>query len=134
MTSESQTKIELYRWIKRNTSADAVFIVDPFIDNFNITTERAQFVTFKHIPQNERDVVEWYEKLTMLNRGFDFYDGGISFDLSEFKANYNSLNDEQLLTMGKNYKLDYFIGTAEREGNLERIFYNDRWGIYSLKE
>lgn len=134
MTYESQADIELYRWIKQNTPADAVFIVDPFIDNFNITTERAQFVTFKHIPQNERDVVEWYEKLTLLNRGFGFYDGGISFDLSEFKANYNSLTDEQLTAIGENYKLDYFAGKADREGNPERIFYNDKWGIYSLKE
>lgn len=133
MTYENQANIELYTWIQENTPKDAVFIVSPFIDNFNIAAERAQFVTFKHIPQNERDVMEWYEKLTFLNGEVGFYDGGISIDLSEFRANYNSLNDEQLIEIGRKYGLDYYLGPSERTGNLQRIFYNEKNGIYSLE-
>ncbi len=129
-----QANVELYSWIQENTPEDAVFIISPFIDNFNITAERAQFVTFKHIPQNERDVMEWYEKLTLLNGGVGFYDGGISIDLRGFRVNYDSLNDGQLFEMGRKYGPDYYLGPPERTGNLERVFYNDEWGVYSLKE
>jgi Domain of unknown function (DUF6798) len=134
MLGEQQAEIELYTWIQENTPKNAVFIISPFIDNFNITSNRAQFVTFKHIPQNERDVIAWYEKLTELNNGLDFYDGGISLDLSEFTINYNSLSDKKLLVMGTKYKLDYYVGTADRNGNLERVYFNDKWGIYNLNE
>ncbi len=121
---------ELYIWIKNNTPKDAVFIILPFIDNFNITAERAQFVTLKHIPQNERDVMEWYDRLKQLNNGRDFYDNRISFDFSNFKNNYFMLSDVKIKETGAEYGLDYYIGLPDREGDLPLVYSNDKWGVY----
>ncbi len=130
--NESSEKLEMYTWIKSNTPDESVFIIDPFIDNFNITAERAQFVTLKHIPQSEKDVMEWYSRLKKLNRGEDFYDGKISFRFGEFKSNFRNLTDNELLDLSKE-GADYYIGSAEREGDLEEVFKNNKWGVYRLK-
>ena len=56
LQEESESKEELYSWIRENTPESSVFIIYPGIDNFNITADRAQYVTFKHIPQSEKYV------------------------------------------------------------------------------
>ena len=131
--AESSEKKELYSWIASHTSKDSVFIISPFIDNFNITAQRAQFVTFKHIPQNEKDISTWYTRLKLLNRDQNFYNGKLSLDLSNYKKNYNSLSDEELKKIARKYGLDYYVGLAKRVGKLKQVYRNEEWGVYSLR-
>lgn len=132
LQEESESGKELYSWIKNNTPEDAVFVIYPGIDNFNITADRAQFATFKHIPQSEKDVMEWYNRLKILNNGKDFYNGRISFNLSGFNNNYYSLTDSQLTEIGEKYGLDYYVGLHERTGDLPEVYNNGKWGVYTL--
>jgi hypothetical protein len=130
--SESAEKIRLYRWIRSETPPQSKFIISPFIDNFHIAAERAQFVTFKHIPQNERDVMEWYRRLVQLNGGSEFYDGIISFRLPDLQQTYNALSDEVLLSIAGRYGMDYYIGPADRDGSLPRLYATENFGVYGL--
>jgi len=130
---EKSADKEVYSWIYGHTPKNSVFIISPFIDNFNITAERAQFVTFKNIPQNEKDISSWYRRLKLLNKGKDFYDGKINMDLADYRKNYDALNDEELKKISVEYGPDYYIGPSERRGNLVKVYGNKKWGVYRLK-
>ena len=95
---------EMITWVKNNTTTNDVFIVNPNSDMFYINYERPMFVSWKHSPQNNNDIIEWYNRLKLLNGENDFT------TLSEVKTNYENLTEKQILTIKKNYgNLRYII-------------------------
>lgn len=133
MHSEKEEQVKISAWIRKNTPREAVFIIDPTIDNFHVTAQRAQFVSFKHIPQSEQHVLEWYKRLVLLNGGNDFYNGGVHFEADNVKTNYYNLSDSQLQEIQEKYKVDYYIGPSHRQGNAKQVFGTENKAIYLLK-
>jgi hypothetical protein len=130
-TLESQENIELYSWIRENTKTDSTFIIPPYIDNFYFTAERAQFVSIKNVPQNEKDLGEWYRRLIALNKNKDLYEE-LNLNTGMLYKNYFLLDDTQLSRIANTYQIHYYIGRPNRAGNLTQVFSNSQWAIYSI--
>jgi len=95
---------EMIAWVKNNTTANDIFIVNPNSDMFYINYERPMFVSWKHSPQNNNDIIEWYNRLKLLNGGNDFS------TLNEITTNYENITENQILAIQKTYgNLRYII-------------------------
>jgi hypothetical protein len=60
---------DAYAWIKNNTKPADVFMVESSNTTFYVNAERPIFVAFKHSPQKEKHIVEWFRRMTILNGG-----------------------------------------------------------------
>jgi len=95
--------IAMMEWIKQNTSENAVFIVNPDYQYFYIHAERAILALWKHVPQSPREIIEWHNRLKMLNRNKDFK------NRSDLVANYPSLTTEEVMKIIEVYPEVVFI-------------------------
>lgn len=130
---ESVETLNVSQWIEQNTPASSQFIIDPGVDNFHFLTNRAQFVSLKHIPQNEKDVDLWYQKLVRLNKDKDFFIDERLLNINELRSNYYLLSDAELKSLHEDFGMNYYLGENEREGNLEQVYSNDKYGVYFIK-
>ncbi|MBI9102592.1 MAG: hypothetical protein JEY99_09265 [Spirochaetales bacterium] len=134
MLNENNQDAEMLQWIQSNTEESTVFIINPGIDNFNISANRAQFVSLKHIPQDESEILLWYEKLKSLNRGVDFFNREkMVLESHLIDENYNKLTDSELLEIRERWGVDYFIGEPDRDGFFKSIYQNDRSAVYLIR-
>ena len=99
--------LDMIAWVKNNTSTDDIFIVNPNSNMFYINYERPIFVSWKHSPQNNDDIIEWYNRLKLLNGGIDFT------TQSEVKSNYKNLTRNQVLEIQQSYKNLIYILVAK---------------------
>lgn len=96
--------LEMIDWVNNNTSTDDVFIVKPDSDMFYINYERPILVSWKHSPQNNDDLIEWYNRLKLLNGGEDFT------TIGEVKKGYANITEDQVLSIKKAYSnLKYIL-------------------------
>lgn len=63
--------MEMEQWIKKNTSKYQVFITRPDDMYFYINYERPVLVLTRHSPQSGEELIEWHQRLKLLNRGND---------------------------------------------------------------
>ena len=54
---------DMYSWIRNNTEKDTTFLSCPYHIGFYPVAQRAQFVSYKHLPQSEEGIIEWYERM-----------------------------------------------------------------------
>jgi hypothetical protein len=126
-------EIEVTRWIRDNTPADAIFLSDPGSDTFYVTAERGMLVTFKNIGSNEATVREWNERLVAINRGRAILldPPGIAFE--QIRDSFNSLSLEDARSLATRYDLDYYHGTFREEWDLPPIFRSGNRAVYRLR-
>lgn len=127
-TQSKSSLIGMMKWINENTPNDGVFLMDPTISNFYIYAQRAVFVSFKHSPQSEKEILEWYSRLTLCNGGITPSTAGYDAD-EELRPNFYKLNESQILNIAKKYKLDYYLGLSR-----QRLYFNQEYTMenYSL--
>ena len=95
-------------WIQNNTSKDDIFLVDPQMDSFYVVAERARVVSFKHSPQSEKDILEWYRRLLDIS-------GLQSIDKKGFacgpllRRGYCQLSENQIAGLAEKYNFKYVI-------------------------
>jgi hypothetical protein len=88
----SKTQIAL-EWIRTNTSEDAVFLIDPLMNEFFTYANRARFVSFIHSPQSAEDILEWYDRLTLIN---GMQEPRIPVARGELQENFYNLEAESI--------------------------------------
>jgi hypothetical protein len=64
--------LPMSNWVKENTSNLSTFITVPNDEFFYLNYERSAYVTWKHSPQKADDLVEWNNRLSLLNKGKPF--------------------------------------------------------------
>lgn len=116
------------RWIRKHTEPDARFLIDPGLENFYVEAERAVFVSFKHSPQSEGDIVEWYRRLTLLNGGRTPRGKGFGA-LREIALSYRLLSPAQLEALAREYDLDYLL-TKATGLPFQRVHREPGWALY----
>ena len=98
--------IKMTQWIKRNITKESGFIIPPDDLYFWLNTEKSIFVSWCVLPNQEKyktiqnlptDMIEWYERLKLINKDNDFN------TLDEVKHNYITLNEKEILFINKNY-------------------------------
>jgi hypothetical protein len=104
----------MYDWIAANTRRDATFLLDPSAETFYVRAERAMFVSYKHSPQSEADIREWFSRLTMANGG----EAPRGFGLEAARriaAELDGLDVTRLADIAHRFDVDYYLAGAERQ-------------------
>jgi hypothetical protein len=96
------------RWIMANTPRTAGFLIDPREERFYVETERSPLVTFKHSPQFEADIVEWYARLRRLASDADPRGGGFGV-VRQLSAAFARLTPAEVEGLARDYRIDYLL-------------------------
>lgn len=126
----SAAKRQLFNWIQDNTPEDAVFIIPPGESRFYLAAERAQFVSRKHSPQAEEDILEWYRRLQRLNGGAPFED--YTVDWSAIRGEYDVLSAAVLEAIREEYGVTHYVGPAGRDIPFNEIHRQGSMAVYDL--
>lgn len=119
--------IEMEQWIKQNTSKDHVFITNPDDRYFYINYERPVFVLNRQSPQSGVELIEWYERLKLLN-------GGKSLQSKEEVIHsYDKLNKSDIESIGSLYSdVAYVLMPQSSKLDLPVCYKTDRMVLYAV--
>lgn len=121
----------VFEWIEENTDKDAVFLIDPLIQDFYLSAQRAQFVSFQHSPQSAADVLEWYERIELTN-------GDQSFLTPESKGNlrdnFYQLDAHSIQQLADTYGLAYYLGLTENQLLFKSVYTDDTFVLYKIDQ
>ncbi|PIN89502.1 hypothetical protein COU57_05900 [Candidatus Pacearchaeota archaeon CG10_big_fil_rev_8_21_14_0_10_32_14] len=126
--SPDKSTSDIYHFVKYNTPKNSIFIVPPRMESFRIGAQRAIVVDLKSFPFNEKDMVEWaqrMEDITHVNKSDPkFY--------SKVEDGYNSLTEEEIVALGQKYDADYIIFQKPKSLDLKVIYENEKYTSYSI--
>ena len=120
-----------FQWIGENTPRDSRFLIPPDIQDFYCRAERATFVTFKHAPQSEVDIREWYSRILQTNGGSQTKLNGIA-SRPELRGNFIDLTEQQIRRMSHEYDLSYLLTAPGRDLPFRLVYSNDSVGVYQI--
>jgi hypothetical protein len=123
---------EILFWIKHRTAPQAMFLADPFCEKFYLVAERPLFVSFKHAPQSEPDILEWHRRLKMCNNNnelleFSFHNKAI------VQQNFHNLDPDSVKKLAQTYSLEYFLTKKNRPYPFRLIYANETYVLYSMR-
>ena len=90
-------------WIRKNTRSDSVFLTPVRQQTFKWYAHRAEFSSWKDMPQNADSLVEWRQRIN-IQRGIEQLDGGML-----------SLNDTQLEQLVSEYGVTHLLVEQSKE-------------------
>ena len=129
---DSGENAPMLEWIKENTPKDAVFLIDPTMSDFYIYPQRAVFVTFKHLPQSEADILEWYERIKLCNGNRDPEKKGFK-SINELKSHFYNLDENIIKRISDLYDIDYYLGLSERPLTFKREHSINGYTLYKIR-
>ncbi|NNC94719.1 MAG: hypothetical protein HKN92_04100 [Chitinophagales bacterium] len=121
--------VEMCSWIRTNTEEDALFLVNPFFQNFYTLAERPMVVSVKHFPQSAEHVHEWYVRLSDIY-GEPLKIADIQKSSSEIQREYREIPIERVKSLDEKYDIDYFLSIKKREDLKSSLLYHK--GSYYL--
>ncbi|MCK5834025.1 hypothetical protein KAH81_10205 [bacterium] len=122
------------KWISCNTEKNAVFLIPPSLEEFYFTALRPAFVTLKHSPQNDTEIIEWFERIKLCNgespppRGIGIY----RYE-DEIDSHYFNLDEANLRVIASNYTIDFYLDRADKPLELPIVFQNQGYRLYSIR-
>ncbi len=122
---------KLYEWIRSNTPHNSVFLIPPMERDFFLVAQRAQFVDYKHSPQSEADIIEWYHRLVLLS-GKEDDRTGYKLDFKDISANYFKISLKNIDNLLKEYRIDYYIGLRREDLPFKKVFESENLALYDL--
>jgi hypothetical protein len=122
----------IHRWIAEHTEKGARFLIDPGDERFYVEAQRAVFVSYKHSPQSEREILEWFLRLSRLSGRRPSRSLGFGW-LRDVSAAYRGLDERTLLSIAKDYGLDYLV-TPNSRLELPRVHQERGATLYRLIE
>ena len=120
---------EAMLWIRENTPQDGTFLINPFIEQFYMVAQRPIFVSFKHVPASDRDILEWHRRLVLCNGGVEL--SGQGFKGQDINRFY-TLDERTIKTLAKDYKLHYLLGRSNAGYKFPIIYRNSVYAVYNL--
>ncbi|MBN1755676.1 hypothetical protein JW877_05620 [bacterium] len=132
--SIDENRAEMLLWISQNTPKNAVFLVSPTMQDFYYLAERPMFVSLKHSPQNDGDILEWYHRLNLLNGNNELPSGRNPFLYRrELNRQFYQLNAEQIQRIKDDYQVAYYLGLSGQKLPFRTIHLNDAYRLYSIE-
>ena len=123
--------LEMMEWIKENTSTNTVFVVPIEMEDFYVTAERALFVSWKYTPLKSTDILQWYDRMLLLNNGQDLFSK--SDPKKEVERNYSELSEEEFQKIKKNYPdVTHLIFPSGTRLNFPEIYRTNQFVLYKL--
>jgi hypothetical protein len=118
----------MVNWVKNNLEKDKVLITQPDDKFIYINYDRPMFVSWKHTPQNSKDIVEWYNRLKLLNCGQDFQ------SIEEIKQNYPKLTEKEIIAICEEYpNVSYIIMPKSVKLNFPALYCSDDYILYEIR-
>lgn len=131
-TSRPQAETEaVFNWIRENTPQDAVFLIDPLINDFYTYAERGRFVSLNHSPQSAEDFLEWYKRIQLSNKN---QPPRIPASREELQSNFYQLDQGAIRQLGDAYGLDYYLGLPGQQLPFEIVYQDADFSLFTLDQ
>ena len=123
---------KLFLFVTEETSEMEVFLIPPNINMFRIKTKRAIVVDFILTPFSEKSMEEWYFRILDVTNSQDrAYDENWGFN--DLYKNYRNLNEEEVLTLKKEYIFSYAVFEEPNSLDFPIIYQNNKFVVYEIK-
>lgn len=100
-------------WAKANTATDALFLVPPHDQSFTLAAQRAEVVSFKHVPQLSKEIIEWKRRLDdVLDMNVATLPTPMPRTMAAMADRYAALPADHLRGLAAEYGCDYTITMA----------------------
>jgi hypothetical protein len=126
--SQTKTQVAL-EWIRENTEEDAVFLVDPLMNEFYVYANRARFISFSHPPQSAAELLEWYRRLTLINGN---QTPSIPPNRGDMQANFANLDPGTIQQLANEYGVSYYLGQAGKQLPFDLVYQDDSFALYRV--
>jgi len=111
--------VEACLWIQRNTPRDALFLTPRYNVGFKWYAQRAELVSQKDCPQDAAGIVEWKERVKGVERW-------------RSKHIESGFSTAALVDLESRTGVDYILGSNEDPWQVEPIYRNKRFSVYSV--
>lgn len=117
---------DICRWIVGNLESDAVFLTPRMNHTFKWRTGRAEVVTYKDIPQNAEDIVEWWRRMQAVH-GYERIGGRPTW------RRLGERGEQQLQALGRQFDAQYLVTTWTPGLRLPMLYRNASFALYRLE-
>lgn len=118
-------------WVRDRTPPDATVLVDPFLSRTHLATERAQVVSFKCVPQTDREILAWAARLANLAGVTDLRaDGGAP--LRRLERDAYRLPAETVARAARDFGAGWYVAAADHVLPYEVAFEGGGFRVYRL--
>ncbi len=114
-------------WIRENTATDMLFLTPRQSQTFKWYAQRSEVVTWKDVPQDATDLVEWWERMN------EIHGTGASLPEPRFFSSLADSSVAHLVRIAREYKVDYLVTSSEPSLPLHEVYRNDSYAVYDLR-
>lgn len=118
---------EMSVWVQQNTPKNSVIITTPYYDYFYLNYQRPQFVSWKHAPQSNANMLEWHKRLKLLNKGYELT------DLQSVINNYKQISTADIQAIQKEFLVDYILVQKRVQLDFPVAYQSSKYKLYQLK-
>lgn len=130
---EGDDRQRTYAWIEQETPQDAVFLVGPSEQSFQLGTGRAAVVTFKNFPFRPDAMIEWKERMDSVCGG-DIADRGRGFEIqSRCQEVYRGMNGSELASVMQAYEAGWVMAYRDDLAGPLELKYSEGFAVYQLR-
>lgn len=122
---------DISNYVRRSTSADAVFLTPPDFGIFRLTAKRAIVVDFKCVPFQDIFIKEWRERLWECYGDVKKSDTAAAREMDRL---YVSITDEKISYIAKKYKASHAVLYKETPSDFPVLFQNDTYKIIEIRK
>jgi len=120
--------VEACEWVAENTPPDSLFLTPRLNQSFKWRTGRAEVVTRKDIPQDARNIVEWYRRLK------EIYYENEPGSQPQLLDSLGILGTERVRELAHRFGADYALMDRGQLLSLPRVFWNEEYVVYRIED
>lgn len=130
LQQNSNAWLDLQNWVKFNTEKDALIASPSNRSGFRIHAERSIVGEWRDGTQlyfmpDYAD--QWRERMSALQLGLRINE--LERNLEDRGRSYIYANDEELLALADNWKLNYLVLPSSRPTELKQVYHNQQWQL-----
>jgi hypothetical protein len=119
-------------WIKENTDKSSIFLVHPGLNGFSAYSERSMFVSFKKIPINSEEILEWFVRIKLCNNLKAFKHNRFKA-LNELGGNFNTLDEKIIRFISSKYNISYFLTASNKKYSFPITYSDKKYKLYKIE-
>jgi hypothetical protein len=118
--------VDVCEWVAGNTPPDAVFLTPRLAQSFKWRSGRPEVATYKDIPQDARDMVEWFHRLRTI------YYEVVGGELEPVRS-LGHLGTERVAALTHQYGARYVLTDHRRPLEFPVAYWNAEYVVYQIK-
>ena len=89
---------DVCRWVRENTPASALVQTPVYNPDFKWYAQRAEFASYKDMPQDNRSLVEWNRRLVLLRKWYQEHHADGVYSNDEMKRSWSETGITLIVT------------------------------------